>query len=221
MIAALVPVKGLAEAKGRLAAVLSTEERRRLTLAMLADVLTALLGAASIACVAVVSPDPAVLAEAARLGALGVQEPPGTRGMNAALAHGSSLLVREGAEALLVVPADLPALTVAAVEEAVRALPSPRGVVIVPSLAGGTSLLAMRPPGAIPFRFGPRSFTAHKREAAARGLPLRVLRLEPLAMDIDGPGELLRLAHQEGAERTRGLLRELDLVGRLGQREET
>lgn len=221
MIAALVPVKGLAEAKGRLAAVLSAQERRRLTLAMLADVLTALLGAASIACVAVVSPDPAVLAEAARLGALGVQEPPGRRGMNAALAHGSSLLVREGAEALLVVPADLPALTVAAVEEAVRALPSPRGVVIVPSLAGGTSLLAMRPPGAIPFRFGPRSFTAHKREAAARGLPLRVLRLEALAMDIDGPGELLRLAHQEGAERTRGLLRELDLVGRLGQREET
>ncbi|HXG41385.1 MAG TPA: 2-phospho-L-lactate guanylyltransferase [Dehalococcoidia bacterium] len=220
MIAALVPVKALSEAKGRLAAVLTSEERRRLALAMLADVVTALLGAASIAYIAIISPDKAVLREAERLRARPLPEPPQVRGINAALSYGATELAREGADTILVVPADLPTLTPAAVEEVLASLPSPKGVAIVPSVEGGTNVLALRPPDAIPFRFGPKSFTAHRREAVARSVPTAVLRREDLTADIDSPQDLLRLSQAPGAENTKRLLQDLSLPRRLGAGEE-
>ena len=70
MIAAIVPVKALDQAKRRLASLLSQEERRRLSLAMLEDVLRAVQAVPRIDHVAVVSPDPAVLARVRKLGAL-------------------------------------------------------------------------------------------------------------------------------------------------------
>ena len=69
MIAALVPVKALDQAKGRLAALLSQEERRVLALAMLEDVLRALQAVPRVEHVAGVSPDTDVLARAEKLGA--------------------------------------------------------------------------------------------------------------------------------------------------------
>lgn len=220
MIAALVPVKALSEAKGRLAAVLTSEERRRLALAMLADVVTALLGAASIAYIAIISPDKAVLKEAERLRARPLPEPPQVRGINAALSYGASLLAKEGADTILVVPGDLPTLTAAAVEAVLASLPSPRGVAIVPSAEGGTNVLALRPPDAIPFRFGPKSFTAHRREAVARAVPTTVVRREELTTDIDSPQDLLRVPQAPGAENTKRLLQDLSLPGRLGAGQE-
>ncbi len=217
MIAALVPLKALGEVKERLAAILSPQERQRLALAMLTDVVTALLGAASIAYLAVVSPDPAVLAHAQKLGAHPIPEPPQARGLNAALGHAASLVSEQGATALLVVPADLPTLTAALVEEVVQALPQPRGMAIAPSAEGGTNALALRPPDAVPFRFGPRSFTAHRREAVARGVPIAVLRLEGLTYDVDGPQDLLRVLEMEGAQHTKEVALSLDIAARLGQ----
>ena len=64
MIAALVPAKALDQAKGRLAAVLSEDERRELALAMLEDVLRALQAVSRLDLIAVVSPDAEVLARA-------------------------------------------------------------------------------------------------------------------------------------------------------------
>jgi len=220
VIAALVPVKALSEAKGRLAAVLTSEERRRLALAMLADVVTALLGAASIAYIAIISPDKAVLKEAERLRARPLPEPPQVRGINAALSYGASLLAKEGADTILVVPGDLPTITAAAVEAVLASLPSPRGVAIVPSAEGGTNVLALRPPDAIPFRFGPKSFTAHRGEAAARQEPPPVARGGGLPADVDSPQALRRVPQAPGAENTKRLLQDLSLPGRLGAGQE-
>ncbi len=92
MIAALVPVKALDQAKGRLAALLSQEERRRLALAMLEDVLRALQAVPRVEHVAVVSPDADVLARAEKLGAEPLSEPPLCRGVNQARAQASAVL---------------------------------------------------------------------------------------------------------------------------------
>lgn len=99
-------------------------------------------------------------------------------------------------------------------------LPSPRGVAIVPSAEGGTNVLALRPPDAIPFRFGPKSFTAHRREAVARAVPTTVVRREELTTDIDSPQDLLRVPQAPGAENTKRLLQDLSLPGRLGAGQE-
>ncbi len=197
MIAALVPAKALPRAKGRLASLLSDDERRRLALAMLTDVLGALAAVPRIDLRAVVSPDSEVLAQAHSLSARPIVEPATVRGLNRALTYAADTLAAEGAEALLVLPLDVPALASAEVEALLDALPAQgEGVVLCPSAARGTGALALRPPQAIPFRFGRHSFLAHRREANARRLPLRVLRIPSLALDIDGPEDLLDLLSQ-------------------------
>ncbi len=216
MIAALVPAKALDLAKGRLAAILSEQERRCLALAMLEDVVKMLQAVPDVDTVSVVSPDRAVLDRARVLQAEAIREPGSLRGINQALTYALGLLSSRGIDALLVILADVPAVTPAEVASLLRALPDGRGVVMSPSRAKGTSALAMRPPEAIPFRFGERSFQAHKREAAARGLPARVLRIESLANDIDEPEDLRRLVSSPAETATHRLLAQLRIAERLG-----
>ena len=68
-ICAVVPVKDTAQAKQRLAGMLSAEQRGELALAMAEDVLQALASAAGLAGILVVTADPAAAAIAARYGA--------------------------------------------------------------------------------------------------------------------------------------------------------
>ena len=112
-----VPVKDLDRAKGRLAGVLSPMERAALTLGMLEDVL--------VACTQmpgwqtwVISPDPAVLQQAARMRARPVEEE--DPGLVTAIRQVEEEAA--GAEALAVVLGDLPFLTPEALLAALQTL---------------------------------------------------------------------------------------------------
>lgn len=216
MIAALVPAKTLGQAKGRLAALLTEDERRRLALAMLEDVLTTLSAVSRLGLIAVVSPDAEVLAVAREIGAEAIPEPASVRGINQALSHAAGAIASRGVDALLVVLGDVPRVTPGEIESVLDALPAERGVVVCPSEAKGTSALALRPPGVIPFRFGADSFTLHKRETAAQGIPATVLRIESLSHDIDEPDDLRRLLAQPGDTATDRLLTTMGLAVRIG-----
>lgn len=215
MIAALVPVKALDQAKGRLAALLTGEERRRLALAMLEDVLRAVQGVSRVDQVAVVSPDDAALTRAGELGAEPLAEPPQCRGVNQALTHVSNALADGGADALLVVAADIPSALPADIDGVLAALPE-RGIAIAPTSDRGTGALALRPPGAIPFRYGRHSSLVHKREAVARGLTARVLRLVSLARDVDEPDDLAALLARPAETASHRLLAAMGVADRLG-----
>ncbi len=214
MIAALVPVKRLQEAKGRLAELLTGDERRRLALAMLEDVLRVLHAVPSIDRTAVVSPDPDALSRAEELGAAPLPEPPLCRGVNQALTHASGALAQQGADTLLIIAADLPTALPADIEAILEALPA-RGIVVHPTDDRGTGALALRPPGVVTFRYGRRSSVLHKREAVARGLPARVLHLDSLTHDVDEPNDLAALLARPAKTVTHRLLAELRIAERL------
>jgi len=215
VIAALVPAKALDEAKGRLAALLREDERRSLALVMLEDVIRALLGARNVERVYTISPDQAILRDAERLGAEAIAQPPSLSGLNEALKHGARVISLEAPSALLVLLADVPATSSVDIETLVEALPATAGVVISPSRADGTSALALRPPDVIDFRFGPDSRAAHEREAESRGVPVRVVRLEPLLHDVDEPEDLRYLISHAAETATHRLLAELRVAERL------
>jgi 2-phospho-L-lactate guanylyltransferase len=200
VISAIVPAKALDQAKGRLAALLSEDERRALALAMLEDVVRALRAVEEIGSVTVISPDAEVLEVARRLDANALAEPANIRGINQALSFALES-VSPQPEAVVVVLADVPLISSDDVRSALRALPE-RGLAICPSHDNGTSLLGVRPPTLIPFRFGPKSFSLHKREAAARGVPAEVVRIDALARDIDTPDDLRELAQSGQAADT-------------------
>ncbi len=213
MIWALVPAKTLGEAKGRLADALDQSERRLLALAMLEDVLATLRAVPAIDAVSVVSPDSEVSALSERMGATPIAESANVRGINQALKRAVSVMSPRP-DTLLVVPADLPEITPADVEELLDALPE-RGVAGAPSKDGGPSALALRPPDVIPFRFGPDSFAEHQAEAKRAGVPMAVVSSGSWMRDVDSPDDLRELLLHPAETATQRLLTKLGLAERM------
>jgi 2-phospho-L-lactate guanylyltransferase len=64
-------------------------------------------------------------------------------------------------------------------------------VVIAPSRRlDGTNALFLRPPGLIPFAFGPGSLEQHQQAARAMGLEPVIYRSPTTALDLDVPMDL-------------------------------
>jgi 2-phospho-L-lactate guanylyltransferase len=201
--AVIIPVKGLAQAKLRLSAVLSPAERRRLVLTMLEDVLSVVGEVAAISDIIVVTPDADVAALAIGRGAQVLREE-GQGGLNPALVGGLALARLRGAERALVLPADVPLATAAEIAEIVGSASSGARsqMTVVPSRDGaGTNALLLSPPDAMQPEFGEGSFVRHVAQAVALGLEFRVLRLPGIAADIDEPRDLDVLATAWRAER--------------------
>ncbi|HSW40929.1 MAG TPA: 2-phospho-L-lactate guanylyltransferase [Patescibacteria group bacterium] len=200
-IVVLIPVRGLEGAKARLGEVIDAEERRALVEQLLARTVAAAAGMAAAAEIVVVSPDPDALGLARSLGANGVAQVVG--GLNDGLEAGRARAIAAGADAVLVIPADLPAVAAhelarivelaraeAASREAAGA--SPRAIVaLVTDRRGrGTNVLLVAPPAAIEFAFGEGSRAAHAAAARAAGAAYLEV-TSPLDLDLDTPDDLL------------------------------
>ena len=190
MICAIVPVKTLATAKGRLARILTAAERRALVQAMLGDVLAALLVARHVDRVGVISADASVLGQASALGAEPLLDQ--SHELNAALTQAARHYAAAGASATLVLPADLPLVSAAEISELVAAGSGERGALLAPSRDGGTNALLAWPPLALPFRFGPNSLEQHRAAASEPNISLRRFCRPGLDLDIDRPDDLWR-----------------------------
>ena len=189
---AIVPVKALDRAKSRLAGALAPAERRALVLEMLARVVAALRDpAAPVAGVWLVSADPTALGLAAAWGARPLREAAGE--LNGALEQARGAALATGAEALLVLPGDVPLVTPADIAAMAGLLRDGADVTLATDAEGsGTNALGLRRGADLPFSFGPASAARHAAAAAARGLLLRRYSSPTLALDVDGPESLAR-----------------------------
>jgi 2-phospho-L-lactate guanylyltransferase len=183
----IVPVKPLDEAKSRLAPVLSPTERAALMEAGLDHVLACARAVEFLAGVVVISRDPVIRTRARAAGATALWETGHT--LNEALAQARTFALGQQADALLVLPADLPLLTVQDLHALYRLAERQPGVVLAPSRDGGTGALLLRPANAIPFAFGPDSFRYHCALAERQGLHCQVYESPTLAFDVDTPAD--------------------------------
>jgi 2-phospho-L-lactate guanylyltransferase len=185
----IVPHRGLAAAKTRLAPVLDDGEREALARRLLEQVLRV----AHEACgdVVVITPSDALSPLVTTAGArLAVQH---GLGLNAGLEEAREEAIADRIATLLVLHGDLPNLGADDVAALLDALPEAGGAAIAPDRAGtGTNGLALRPPDAIGFRFGVGSFAAHALEAQNAGVPLAEVHRPGLAFDLDTPEDLAR-----------------------------
>jgi len=207
MIAAIVPVKSLAASKSRLLPALDRASLERLSVAMLEDVVDALLGVASLDRVAVVTPDPQVAAAMRTSSAEVLLRD--VAGLNPSIDAAADELAREPGDATLVVLGDVAGARSDELGQLVEACEEP-GVALAPSSDGGTSALLRRPARVIPSGFGPDSAARHRALASAAGVPFTEIALASLAVDVDERDDLLKLANLPfvGA-RTRALLTQL------------
>lgn len=188
---AVIPVKPPGEGKSRLEGALDPASRAALSRAMFRRVLKAALETRIEAIV--LSRDAAIRREAEAAGAWALEESDGSN-LNEALETARGFLSARGAEALLVLPADLPAIE----PDDVRALTTlawtAPAVIIAPDTAEqGTNALLLAPPDSIAFGFGVESFVRHCDAARQAGIIPTILRRPGLALDIDTPADLERL----------------------------
>jgi len=209
----LVPIKNLNAAKQRLSDVLSPDERLALAQAMCEDVLQELGRWRARPPVAVVTSDSFAIDLARRLQFEVVSDD--NSGETSAIEMATSWCRERGATSTLVVPADIPLIDRAELQEIVDSAP-PGGAVLVPDAAGRGTNAAWRSPGDLfPLRFGNDSFKPHLAAARASGLPCIVLELPGIARDVDRPDDLSALAAAPGERRSQQLVRSWNLIQRI------
>lgn len=192
----MVAVGPLNRGKSRLGPTLDAAGRRELVLAMLDDVLAA-IGAAHEGPSYVVTPDQDVEPFATARGALLIED--AGEGTNAAIVAALNDRRVSEAAAVLVVQGDLPHLKPEDIERCLGALAAAEPTaLLVPNDDGGTSVLGLRPPLAMPTAFGPQSGARHREAATGAGLQLQELAIDSLAADVDTVADLERVRSQVG-----------------------
>jgi 2-phospho-L-lactate guanylyltransferase len=187
---AILPVKGFGQAKTRLRGRVPDGPRAGLAEAMVRDVLRALAAVDGLDGVIVVTAEP-IAAQLARDAGAEVVHDPAEAGQSAAVQLGVARALERGADRVLAVPGDCPALDPGELAALLRA---PEAIVIVPDRHGeGTNALLLAPPTAIAPSFGPGSRERHEAGARASGLPWAVRDVPGLGMDADTPDDLATL----------------------------
>lgn len=209
---AVLPVKSFSRAKQRLRDGVSMDLRPKLAEAMFTDVLSALCECTRIGQIVVVSGGRAAREIAEQAGIRVIEDR--QQGHNAAARLGIEAALSLGAERVLLVPGDCPALEPSEIDGLLEQNLDPPSVSIVPDRHGtGTNALLLAPPGTIEPAFGPGSCERHVILARAVGAAVRVAEVPSLALDVDTPEDLdaleAAIALRPAASRTRRLLSEL------------
>ena len=200
---AIVPVKRLSETKKRLSVVLDGEERREFALAMLLDILEA-VSASDVDETLLLGSDREVERLSSDRGMMFLSDTGGE--LNQVLEHATHWTLGEGAESVLVLPADVPLVTSREINGIISLCSDRPSVGVSPSVAGGTNALMRNPPNVMPTYFGPKSYKRHLDEASKLGIQASTFESQGLSLDIDLPRDL-RLLYRlgEGTESQRFL----------------
>jgi 2-phospho-L-lactate guanylyltransferase len=207
----LVPVKNLANAKQRLAAVLDRSARVELAQAMLFDVLETLATWTDRPEVSIVTGDPFALSLARQFD-FDVIADNANHSETDAIEMATRLCESRGVESTLVLPGDIPLVQVSELQ-AIYATAPAEGSVLVPAADGrGTNAAWRRPAGLFPLRFGNDSFKPHLAAARATEKPCIVVSLAGIGLDVDSPSDLRQLLTAPGETSAQRLVRQWDLT---------
>jgi 2-phospho-L-lactate guanylyltransferase len=213
----IIPVKTFDLAKQRLSGILQPSERAALARTMLVDVLNVVASVVLPSNVIVVTSSPEASGIATRAGTQVLQEA-APSDLNSAIEIASRHAIVQHAGGFLMLPADVPEITIAVVRQAFVALNQSFSLVLAPAISdGGTNLLACRPPHAVRPEFGPKSFAKHLAAGEQAGLACHVLNSPELGRDIDSPEDLARFLDRRTATLTDRLLRDLEVATRRVQ----
>jgi 2-phospho-L-lactate guanylyltransferase len=186
-----VPVGRLDGAKSRLGAVLDAEERFALVRRLAITTISAVSASSHVSETFVITPDDDARALALDAGARPIRQR--SVGLNAGLREARDEALAGGADAILIVPIDLPRVSTMAIDDLLEEMHDrpPPLVGIVPDRHGrGTNALYLAPPDVIDVQFGGDSRAAHVTCGHDRGAT--VVEMDgPLTVDLDTPDDLV------------------------------
>lgn len=187
---AIIPVKPLNRAKSRLADVLSPDQRNDLAERMFRQVLSIVVHAPQITGTLVISRDPKALAIARDYGAKTIQES-NPSDLNPALHRATEVARAWRADAIFILPADLPFVAQEDLAEMIHLGQRDMSIVIASDhQRDGTNAMLIRPPGLIDYSYGPGSFDCHVLAAQQAGAQVYYYDSGRLMLDIDEAKDL-------------------------------
>ena len=187
----VVPAKDTAQAKSRLASLLSPEARRTLADLLFQHTLSVLRTLRTPATILVVTDSPRLAEGAGEAGAEVVRDDGAS--LTAAVELATRYSVRRGFGSQLVIPSDIALLDAEEIEELLATPRATRSVVLCPSSdEGGTNALLTSPPDVIPIWYGPGSFARYRAAAEGAEIPVTVRKMPSLALDLDTPEDVRR-----------------------------
>ena len=211
----IIPIKSLNQAKHRLKHVLYPEERQDFFKAMFEDVLSTMMSVPDFEQVAVATVCPAACIIAKKYGAI-VLSTSQDEGQTAAVERSAKILDARGITSMLVIPGDVPLVTVEEIKIVLDLHEKAPSMTIVPAQDElGSNCIALSPTIAAPLRFGPNSYFPHLETARKLGLSLQTPKLTGLGLDIDTPEDLLVLSRQTVCTRAQEYLRKKKIMERL------
>jgi 2-phospho-L-lactate/phosphoenolpyruvate guanylyltransferase len=200
----VVPIKGFARAKQRLATALSPGFREALATTMVEDVLAALAGSARLQGILVVTGDGDAAEAGRRHGAeiFSVAEAGHTAAVTAA-----GLALAGRSRGMLSIPGDVPGTSADEIDALIAGHGAGRAFSIVPAHDGrGSNAILATPPDVVALAYGDDSFLPHLAAARRAGLEPTVRRFEGIGLDVDTPEDLLALYRKGWATRTQRFL---------------
>jgi len=207
----ITPVRMLGNGKSRLSSILSPSQRERLSKAMLFDVLSKIRSSKITKGMLVVTPDKEVIKIARDFGAHGIKEDE-ERGVNAAVEKGIEYALKNRADSIVVIPADLPRLNTEDLVSLVDAVEEDPTVVMTPSnRLDGTNALLMKPPAVMHVHYDQDSFRSHVLEAIEQNVRLKTVLRNGLMSDLDDQIDLTEFLRSDTVSEVKKYLLSLGL----------
>jgi 2-phospho-L-lactate/phosphoenolpyruvate guanylyltransferase len=204
----IVPVKSFKNAKMRLSAVLTLEQRAELSNHMLNDILHTLHTSDDIKGVTIVSSDASIqeLAEKHQAGFLQIES---DGGYSEDATHALNTLDLSNYKTIGIIPADVPQLSHADLSKLGKNHTA--GITLCPAIIdGGTNAMIFNAPLVVPLMFGENSLETYRRFAVDNNIPVNVELIKGLERDIDRPEDLLWLSKQCSGGRAWSFIKNLN-----------
>lgn len=190
---AVLPVKRYSVGKSRLREFFSETELAELNRQLFESTFTKIQHSSGIDRILVVSRENQALEWCEAQGGMAlVEDEPSS--LNLAIIKAQGYVHRHGGERIVILPSDLPLMTVKDLDNLLKLANGVRKLVIVPDhFQSGTNALVMSEPHLVEPRFGTGSFRKHTRQAMEKRAELIVYLNENIQWDLDTSLELYRI----------------------------
>ena len=188
---AMLPVKPLTKGKSRLHSCLNPEEVCSLNRCLFEETFQKLNRSVEIDRILVVSQDEKVLEFTRQMGGVALRENQQSS-LNEAVSQALAFIVEKDPGMVLIVPADLPWMTVDDLAALLKLRQDREFMIIVPDQRQrGTNAILLSQPRLLTPQFGRHSFQKHTQQAAIRSVQLIVWLNKNIQRDLDTPQDLL------------------------------
>ena len=205
-IGVIIPVKKFSDSKNRLSSVLTLEEKKELVRCMLFDVCDVLIKSSYLNGVAIVTSEKEI-SEYKNYDKIIHLKESYNSGVNNAVEIGNKYFIKEGFDATIVIPGDIPLIDDQVLNKLFEQVNNNQ-VIITPSRReDGTNLLFRNPPDIIQTSYDDNSYSTHLKTIKDNNLQYLIYLEDVIRLDLDEPEDIDKINMKLLGSRTRNILK--------------